>query len=220
MFLKSFGAVAGLIGMLFVVSPASANLISNGDFETGDFAGWAVVSAPPFGVLVLQGSSYGSCCNSTGTGPELANHFASFGAGDTPINGVTISQTFNTVVGQTYSFSFNYGALGNGTEKLDFGIFTGGGTQTLTTVADDHLGSTFKILAGTFVAGAGPTSTIRFGDLGGIYDKDARSVDFVVDNVSVTAVPEASTWAMMILGFAGVGFMAYRRRNQGVLRVA
>ncbi|MDN3275965.1 PEPxxWA-CTERM sorting domain-containing protein [Frankia sp. RB7] len=27
-------------------------------------------------------------------------------------------------------------------------------------------------------------------------------------------VPEPSTWAMMILGFAGVGFMAYRRRNQ------
>jgi hypothetical protein len=26
-------------------------------------------------------------------------------------------------------------------------------------------------------------------------------------------VPEPSTWLMMILGFAGVGFMAYRRRN-------
>jgi hypothetical protein len=29
------------------------------------------------------------------------------------------------------------------------------------------------------------------------------------------AVPEPGTWAMMILGFAGVGFMAYRRRDQG-----
>jgi hypothetical protein len=29
-----------------------------------------------------------------------------------------------------------------------------------------------------------------------------------------TAVPEPSTWAMMILGFAGVGYLAYRRRNQ------
>jgi hypothetical protein len=27
------------------------------------------------------------------------------------------------------------------------------------------------------------------------------------------AVPEPSTWAMMILGFAGVGYMAYRRRR-------
>jgi hypothetical protein len=37
----------------------------------------------------------------------------------------------------------------------------------------------------------------------------------------VTAVPEPSTWAMMILGFAGVGAMAYRRRNKTtMLRVA
>jgi PEP-CTERM motif len=27
------------------------------------------------------------------------------------------------------------------------------------------------------------------------------------------AVPEPSTWAMMILGFCGVGFMAYRRKQ-------
>jgi PEP-CTERM motif len=30
-------------------------------------------------------------------------------------------------------------------------------------------------------------------------------------------VPEPSTWAMMILGFAGVGFLAYRRRNQAAV---
>jgi PEP-CTERM motif len=36
----------------------------------------------------------------------------------------------------------------------------------------------------------------------------------------VDAVPEPSTWAMLLLGFAGVGFMAYRRRNQtAVFRV-
>jgi len=34
---------------------------------------------------------------------------------------------------------------------------------------------------------------------------------------SVAAVPEPSTWAMMILGFAGVGFMAYRRRQDAAL---
>ena len=35
-----------------------------------------------------------------------------------------------------------------------------------------------------------------------------------VSAVSVSAVPEPSTWAMMILGFAGIGFIAYRRRNE------
>jgi hypothetical protein len=37
--------------------------------------------------------------------------------------------------------------------------------------------------------------------------------------LSVSAVPEPSTWAMMILGFAGVGFMAYRRRKDKALRL-
>jgi hypothetical protein len=34
---------------------------------------------------------------------------------------------------------------------------------------------------------------------------------------AVAAVPEPSTWAMMILGFAGVGFMAYRRKDKRAL---
>jgi hypothetical protein len=34
-----------------------------------------------------------------------------------------------------------------------------------------------------------------------------------VDNALTSPVPETSTWAMMILGFFGVGFMAYRRRS-------
>lgn len=37
---------------------------------------------------------------------------------------------------------------------------------------------------------------------------------FVDGNPSLTTgVPEPSTWAMMILGFCGVGFMAYRRKS-------
>jgi PEP-CTERM motif len=35
---------------------------------------------------------------------------------------------------------------------------------------------------------------------------------FAAPITGITAVPEPSTWAMMILGFAGVGFMAYRRK--------
>jgi hypothetical protein len=32
------------------------------------------------------------------------------------------------------------------------------------------------------------------------------------------AVPETSTWIMMMLGFCGVGFMAYRRKQNGLVR--
>ena len=49
---------------------------------------------------------------------------------------------------------------------------------------------------------------------------DPAAVTTRVDSVSLTgnivlaAVPELSTWAMMILGFLGLGFMAHRRKNQ------
>jgi hypothetical protein len=36
----------------------------------------------------------------------------------------------------------------------------------------------------------------------------------------VAAVPETSTWAMMLLGFAGVGYMAYRRKSKPALMAA
>lgn len=35
--------------------------------------------------------------------------------------------------------------------------------------------------------------------------------------LGVAAVPEASTWAMMILGFCGLGFIAYWRRSSAML---
>jgi hypothetical protein len=34
-----------------------------------------------------------------------------------------------------------------------------------------------------------------------------------LDETVTAAVPEPSTWAMLILGFLGVGFMAYRRKH-------
>jgi hypothetical protein len=37
---------------------------------------------------------------------------------------------------------------------------------------------------------------------------------FEFDNLTVTAVPEASTWAMMILGFLGLGFLGYRKSSK------
>jgi hypothetical protein len=54
------------------------------------------------------------------------------------------------------------------------------------------------------------------------------TLDFVITDTGpplafrfeVAAVPEPSTWAMMILGFAGLGFMAYRRKNSPTFRFA
>ena len=51
---------------------------------------------------------------------------------------------------------------------------------------------------------------------------DTNGNSFSVDVVApaIAAVPEPSTWAMMILGFAGVGFLAYRRKATPTLGAA
>jgi hypothetical protein len=41
-----------------------------------------------------------------------------------------------------------------------------------------------------------------------------------IDLVTISAVPEPATWAMMILGFLGIGFMAYRRKSPSAFRLA
>ena len=67
---------------------------------------------------------------------------------------------------------------------------------------------------------SGVSGIIAFDD-GGAHpndkDYDDLVIKFVVEsrpNAPPPAVPEPATWAMMILGFAGVGFLTYRRRKQ------
>jgi hypothetical protein len=99
-------------------------------------------------------------------------------------------------------------------------------TYTLTYTADDDVffainGVLFsedgglhaagdKFTTTSFNTGAGGQLEIFFADR----NQTASELDF-----TVAAVPEASTWAMMILGFLGVGFMAYRRKNGATFRL-
>jgi hypothetical protein len=58
------------------------------------------------------------------------------------------------------------------------------------------------------------------GEIAGFYsDANGTFHGFVAD-IPTGAVPEPSTWAMMILGFAGLGFMAYRRKSKPALMAA
>jgi hypothetical protein len=93
-------------------------------------------------------------------------------------------------------------------------------------VADALLGPDDKIF-GTAILEGGGTSTFDFsfrGDLilGDISDNSVINLGFIGPNVNWTiegdgvfvlggAVPEPSTWAMMLLGFAGLGLVDYRQ---------
>lgn len=52
--------------------------------------------------------------------------------------------------------------------------------------------------------------TVGDQDIGPNFISETGTFEFGV----ASAVPELSTWAMMILGFCGLGFMAHRRKNQ------
>ena len=64
---------------------------------------------------------------------------------------------------------------------------------------------------------SGTSGIIALDDGGAGPDRD---FDDLVIKFRVTAVPETSTWAMMLLGFAGVGFFAYRRKSKPAFRFA
>jgi len=62
-------------------------------------------------------------------------------------------------------------------------------------------------------------ATVFLGD--DLYFKSIKDFDFSPAGAPVVAaVPEPSTWSMMILGFCGLGFMAHRRRNDHVFHAA
>jgi hypothetical protein len=71
------------------------------------------------------------------------------------------------------------------------------------------------------------TSGVSITQITGVNDSD-EITGFYVDAttgsqlgfVATPAVPEPSTWAMMILGFAGIGFMGYRRKSKPSLMAA
>lgn len=78
--------------------------------------------------------------------------------------------------------------------------------QNVATTPNDHSVAVDPISGEVFVPlGADPKNTICPNGCIGVYSD------------TVAAIPEPSTWAMMILGFAAVGLVAYRRRSTAML---
>jgi uncharacterized membrane protein len=72
----------------------------------------------------------------------------------------------------------------------------------------------------------GATSSTANGinDLGrivGFYTAaDGNTIGFITGNTIGTTIPEPSTWAMMLAGFAGLGFLGYRQTRRAKLQAA
>ena len=61
----------------------------------------------------------------------------------------------------------------------------------------------------------GPITTLQFTLTSAAFNPN----DFAIGTVALSSVPEPSTWAMMLLGFAGLGFAGFRTRKPAVAAV-
>jgi hypothetical protein len=186
--------------------------------------------APIFGATPFVSGSF-SINGVTSPYPFFGGQFDTINASNT---GSAFSFGVNTVLhpdpGTDIELHVN-GLLTNGSlssvqKVIADGIFaqlTNPGTftnETVNQVVAPHTGLFLPIGEITYNYSA-------FSVSGAMITPEVASFDFVVDslNVSVTgsvagAVPEPSTWAMMILGFFGIAFMAYRRKSKPALMAA
>jgi len=198
-----------LLGALALGASVAHAGISNGSFQlgSGTLADDWVLTGP--NSLALTDADYIANAGAAGASP-YGGRFLSFNAADGPI-GNSASQTFATVAGQEYIVSYahaNYGVnlaqrLQVLVENLDEGDtlfsdvivdFTGG-----TDLSAIWTEKSFRFLA------TGPTATLSFSDRG----VHTASTDLLIDNVSVEAVPEPATLALLGAGLAAI---ARRRR--------
>jgi len=229
-FLLPVGAIA--VGLLGASAPqaSAANLIVNGSFEADSFnngsgyrlglvgnavTGWFIPASDgvyPWGV---------QNANVFGAGPAADGNqwlvLGETGQGGPSTVDYTIQQTFvGLEPGKTYALSFalssELSAGGAATAEVSF---LNGSSFTPTVYTAPAATVTFwnpwQQFTTSFVA-TGTSATLQFKDLAA---ENLSGGDVGIDNVSVigAGVPEPATWAMMLIGVAGIGFAARRRRG-------
>jgi Protein of unknown function (DUF642)/PEP-CTERM motif len=219
-------------GSAMAAATAHAAAITNGSFETDgpslnnafspgigstEITGWTVINN--------DGSTTDNGRNVLWIGNGGFGLFTPFGTSfidltgtsdSTPFDGLT--QTVSTVAGQSYKLTFDLGAQGttgafggpisvmasagatSGT-FLDSGVSTPGSTTINGTVW------TPETLA--FTATSASTAISFVGETG---------IQFIgLDNVSLgSSVPEPASWAMLLVGFGGLGAVMRAQRKQPV----
>jgi hypothetical protein len=123
----------------------------------------------------------------------LAGAFQGFGFDSVGVN-LPESNFAPTTPDNTYGWSDFYGYHASG-----FYCSSCGTSETWTIGTPGEFTSVFQALGGNNAS----TDFFLYSQNGDQWGADAAS-----------AVPEGSTWAMMLLGFAGLGFVGYRQRQR------
>ncbi len=216
--------MAGVVAALSTAGAANAatELVVNGGFKGDTHAPFTTVSAASptqiAGWTVLTNYidwSNNAWQSSDGDGYSI-DLIGGFGTG-------AIGQTITTVAGQTYRLTFDVSGNPDRYSNAARIVTIKAGGATIGTTQYD-LGPTntrgnmlWSSRSLTFIA-TGALTDIVFT---GTSDDPANCCwGAALDNVSVTAVPEPATWAMMIIGFGAAGSMVRTARRRNALSLA
>jgi hypothetical protein len=175
-------------------------------------AGGAILPTPTTGSMTYVAPT-GSNATSGGAPLALWNYEFSVNMGNTGLTLADITSATVTVstplVGGSQPFVLNAAQLTD--NFIASSNAPGGGTVSVGSIASLPGGVGFQNSENIGFAGFNPFAVTAF-DITLNLALDTGETLSVTEQVN--AVPEASTWAMMIMGFFGIGFLAYRRRNQ------
>jgi hypothetical protein len=226
LFRKAMAGLVAAAGIMAFASSASASIVSIGLQESGVNSGniTTVATGSAF-AQTLGPQAYGTFIVNSVSGtsqpltPDLLNSTSSntsstsAGTINVWVTSQGLTQQTGTIPIEAFFTSNSLPAGWTVTETTYYSTSNAlyGGTlfaaHTFNNIGTNVSGSTVNV-------GSGPYSVTQQ------YTITATGAGSALSTMVLTAVPEASTWAMMILGFMGIGFVTYRKKAKVGFRFA
>lgn len=187
---------------------ATAPIPALNDFQ-GQLAGLGLVNFTTMGATIILSANATIFFEFLGSESQFNDTFTAGAASLTENTGFTNNFPGGVAIGPAQSF--NAGSLAG---LLNFTTTNANGASA--TVGQDGFG----IFLGANQLSGQSFSVFYLGFDDQVRGQDDNHDDFIVRATVRSAVPEPTTWAMMLIGFAGVGYSMRRRRRTAWIRQA